>query len=175
MKRPQTFTVGGPLARRCATCGAGLGRWCLAGRARARHLHAARLHAAPEIVTVAVGDLVLVRLGGGAVLRLAQVLSAGEEMIRIRSWMPAAQAFASPRHTYRLTIERLALELDARTKLAREELERERLATLSPAPSAAGQSPAAPALDTIPSRDDSWSSRATTTARRNDEPAPKGW
>ncbi len=112
--------LGGPLSRPCLFCKAPVGVWCDAGGHRARALHAARVKAAPPIVEAHVGDLVLVRYRGEHV---AQFVDIGV-VLAVRFWRPSAQAFASPRLLEREAVIGLAPD-DARTAIAREELQRE--------------------------------------------------
>ena len=119
--------IGGVLSIRCTTCGEERGNECRTsptspGGFRVTRPHAARLAAAPPIVEAHVGDLVLVRYRGEHVAQLADI----GVVLAVRFWRPSAQVFASPRLLEREAVIGLAPD-DARTAMARTELEHEAL------------------------------------------------
>jgi len=126
---PASITIGGPLSRACATCGAAVGAWCTAGRKRARAFHAARREGAPAEQQATAGDLVLVNTNGTGIGRgahrhvLALLVGVAGEHARVRLWQVPRARFARARLMPPAAMVQLADEHDDRHGPARAYLE----------------------------------------------------
>lgn len=116
--------IGGVLSIGCTFCEVPRWQECRKANGDSTKPHAARLAAAPPIVEAHVGDLVLVRHRGEHVVQLVDIGDPGRAALTVRFWRPSAQVFASPRLLEREAVIGLA-PADARTAMAREELQRE--------------------------------------------------